>query len=465
MPSFDEELGTFLLRTRHFPIENSALSDRLPEYIQSSKKESFLTNLSSINNYFITFVFKVLLNMKSNIFICILFIFLTHAFMSCGGNENIPSQPEKKQYEDIHAIVEPSASFAADDGSIALNGSSASNVARLLSHTGHNIIKRMGEMQITDAEYKEIKDFTDELVSNNTSNTEIYQTIFRWITTHIHYQSGYVDNNPYPVFKTHQAICQGYANLLNVMLHTQNIPAINANGMLIPVGGHAWNYVYLDDWYVSDPTNNGHYRMSELDTYTHLVPMMLDVDLFEDDQFVYNFYEERLNIRQVKNSGKQLIVPFGINGFRISAFNPSEPLPEVVDEIYMGQNIESLGENFLGLSIHAPNVKHAFVDSANPTLKSYGQVVYRDSQPYYIPAAATIIQFLPIHTFGKNFLKDHAHVETIVIQSGTHSLEAYAFENCPHLQKAYIPEETVVEANAFYGVHPQFKILRGIVKN
>jgi hypothetical protein len=110
-------------------------------------------------------------------------------------------------------------------------------------------------------------------------------------------------------------------------------------------------------------------------------------------------------------------------------------------------------------------VKHAFVDSANSKLKSYGQVVYRDSQPYYIPAAATVIQFLPIHTFGKNFLKDHAHVETIVIQSGTKSLEAYAFENCPRLQKAYIPEETIVDAKAFYGVHPQFQILRGIVKN
>ena len=403
--------------------------------------------------------------MKSNIYYRILSIFFTLGFMSCGGNENFPTKPEKNQYEDIQAIVEPSASFAGDDGSIVLNGSSASNVARLLSHTGHNIIKGMGEIQITDAEYQEIKEFTDELVGNNTTHTEIYQTIFRWITANIHYQSGYVDNNPYPVFKTHQAICQGFANLLNVMLHTQNIPAMNANGMLVPVGGHAWNYVYLDDWYVSDPTNNGHFRMSELDTYTHLVPIMLDVDLFEDEQFVYNFSEERLNIRLVKKSGKQLIVPFGINGFRISAFNPSKQLPEVVEEIYIGQNIVSLGENFLGLSIHAPSVKHAFVDSANPNLKSYGQVVYRDSQPYYIPASATIIQFLPIHTFGKNFLKDHAHVETIVIQSGTLLLEAYAFENCPRLQKAYIPEETVVDPNAFYGVHPQFKILRRIVKN
>ena len=221
--------------------------------------------------------------MKKNLLLISLSISLSFGFISCGGSENIPTEPEKPQYEGIHAIVAPSASFAVDDGSIALNGNSASNVARLLSHTGHSIIKGMGEMQITDAEYQEIKEFTDKLVSNNNTPTEIYQTIFRWITTNIQYQSGYVDNNPYPVFKTHQAICQGYANLLNVMLHTQDIPALNANGMLLPVGGHAWNYIYLDDWYVSDPTNNGHFRMSELNTYTHLVPMILDVDLFEDE--------------------------------------------------------------------------------------------------------------------------------------------------------------------------------------
>ena len=403
--------------------------------------------------------------MKNNLTLSLKALFLSLCLVACGGSENKVPEPEEPQYQGIHAIVQPSASFAADDGSVALNGSSASNVARLLSHTGHGIIKGMGQMQITDAEYREIKEFTDKLVADVTKPMEVYQTIFRWVVSNIRYQAGYVDNNPYPVFQTHQAVCQGYANLLNVMLHSQGIPVLNANGMLVPLGGHAWNYVYLDEWYVSDPTNSGHFRMSELDTYTHLVPMVLDVDLFEDEQFVYHFYEEHLNIRRVKKSGKQLIVPFGTNGFQVSAFNPSEPLPENVEEVYIGQNIVSLGENFLGLGVHAPSVKHAFVDAANTHLSSYGQVVYRDSWPYYVPASATVIQFVPVSTMGKNFIKDHLHVETIVIQPGTKLLEAYAFENCPRLRKAYIPEETVVDANAFYGVHSEFEILRGVVKD
>ena len=110
-------------------------------------------------------------------------------------------------------------------------------------------------------------------------------------------------------------------------------------------------------------------------------------------------------------------------------------------------------------------MKHAYVDTANPRLSSYGQVVYRDAWPYYVPQGATVIQFQPVATMGKNFIKDHMHVETVVIQPGTKKLEAYAFENCPLLRKAIIPEETVVDANAFYGVHSEFKILRGVVKD
>ena len=406
--------------------------------------------------------------MKNHLTISVLSFLMGLLLVACGGSENPvpeePEEPEVPQYQGINAIVAPSASFAGDDGSVALDGSPAKNVARLLEHTGHTIVKGMGQMQITDAQYAEIKAFTDKLVASEKKPMAIYQTIFRWIVSNIRYQSGYVDNNPYPVFQTHQAVCQGYANLLNVMLHTQGIPALNANGMLVPLGGHAWNYVYLDEWYVSDPTNAGHFRMADLDTYTHLAPMVLDVDLFEDEHFVYHFYEEHLNIRKVKQSGKQLIVPFGIEGFQVSAFNPSEPLPEGVEEVYLSRNIASLGENIMGLGSHAPGMKRAYVDPANPHLSSYGQVVYRDSWPYYVPQAATVIQFQSVATMEKNFIKDHLHVETIVIQPGTKKLEAYAFENCPRLRKAIIPEETVVDANAFYGVHAEFEILRGVVK-
>lgn len=402
-----------------------------------------------------------------------LFILCLQALLmaSCGSDSNdepiVPDpEPNEPTYiTGIHAIVEPTGTFAKDDASSALDGSSAKNVARLLEKAGPDIIKGTGNINITEEQYKEIKTFTDKLVEGKETKKDIYNTVFEWITKNISYASGYVDNDPYPVFQTKQAICQGYANLLTVMLQSQGIPCMNTNGMLNPVGGHAWNYVWLDEWHVSDPTNNGRFLMADLDKYTHLDPMSLDADLFEDEHFVFNFYERHLNLRQVKQSGKQLTVPFSTNGFKVTSFNPNTELPGEVEEIYIGKNIETLGENIIGLNQHAPSVKYAYVDKENKKMESYGQVVYQGSMPYYVPASATIIQFKDIETFGKNFMKDHEHVETIVIQPGTKTLEAYAFENCPNLQKAYIPEETKVDGNAFYKVHSGFKITRGIVKD
>jgi len=401
---------------------------------------------------------------------CIPFIFCLFfaSFFACGDSQNdtpsLPDEPESPtMIEGINALVNPSASFAKDDGST-IYDSPTKLVADLLTKAGPEIIKGLGYITITEKEYQEIKEFTDQLVKGVKKPFDIYSTIFKWVTTNVEYTNG-VNNDPYPVFKNLQGVCQGYANLLSVMLHSQKIYAFIANGILNPVGGHAWNYVYIDQWYVSDPTNNGHFLMSDPSSYTHLIPLQLDVNLFEDEQFVFNFYEGHLNIREVKESGKQLIVPFSTNGFQVTSFNPDTELPSNIEEIYIGKNIQTLGESLIGLDIHAPSVKYAFVDTSNQKMESYGQVVYRNAFTYYVPAAATIIQFKDYDTLGKNILKGHNKVETVVIQAGTKKLEAYAFEDCPNLQKAYIPKETIVDNNAFYGVHNNFKIIRGIVKN
>jgi len=394
---------------------------------------------------------------------CILYTFL----VSCSSGDDNPKQPEEENpLQGITAIVPPSGTFAEDDGATKSTGTPAKDVANFLTKAGAKAIQGLGNIEIKDNEYKEIKDFTSELVKDAKSDKDKYDQIFKWITGNISYAHEYVDNNPYPVFQTRKAICQGYANLLTVMLHSQDIPAVNANGV-IPEGGHAWNYVYLDnEWYVSDPTNNGSYLMSNFNSYTHLVPLSLDMTLFEDDNFAFNYQEGRLNLCQVKKGEKQLTVPFSTNGFRVEAFNPNAELPSNIEEIYIGKNIQSLGESIIGLNQYAPSVKYAYVDSKNPQLTSYGQVVYRygASEPLYVPAAATTIQLKGTNTIGKNFLKSHDKIETLVISSGTQTLEAYAIENCPNLRKAYLPKNAKVDENAFYGVHSTFQIIRQDIK-
>ena len=125
---------------------------------------------------------------------------------------------EPKLIEAINAIVPPSASFAPDDGAKTLSKNPAEKVMDLLTSAGPKIIKSMGQMNITDSQYQEIKTFVDKLVADQKTPYDIYRTIFTWITQNIHYAYDYVDNDPYPVFQTKKAICQGYAYLLNGML-------------------------------------------------------------------------------------------------------------------------------------------------------------------------------------------------------------------------------------------------------
>ena len=374
----------------------------------------------------------------------LLFTIFSVLMVSCSsGNEGTPPAEETDLPQGLTTIVPPTASFPEDDGAIKpSNDNLAKNLADFLTKAGPGIIKGLGTIQIKDEEYQEIKAFTDDLVKEEKSDKDKYNRIFGWIIANIQYEYG--DNDPYPVFKNRKAICQGYANLLTVMLHSQGISAMNVNGMLVQVGGHAWNYVYMDQWYVSDPTNKRDFAMSELSKYVnsnvlnHLLPLSI--------------------------CAKQLVVPFSTNGFRVTSFNPNEELPSNAEEIYLGYNIKTLGESMIGLNYHAPNVKYAYVDTKNASMSSYGQVVYRESTPYYIPAATTTLQLKGVSTLGKNFLANHAKVENLVISSGTKTLESYAIENCPNLRKVYVPEDAQVAEDAFYGVHSSFQIIRKNIK-
>ena len=388
------------------------------------------------------------------------FIIASALFYSCSSNDSDPIEDSETSdiTDGLNAIVPPSAAFPQKDNSQAPGSSPAQLVFDLLSKTGPEIIKGMGYVQIKDDEYKEIKEFTDNLVNGLKSSDEIYKKIFQWVSSEVKYTNG-VNNDPYPVFKNKQGVCQGYANLLTVMLYSQDIPVLIANGN-VGIYGHAWNYVYTDKWYVSDPTNKGNFLMTELSKYTHLVPLELDADLFEDENFVFDFYEGHLNLRQVKKSDAKLVVPFSTNGFQITSFNPDTALPTNIQEIYIGKNIKTLGESIIGLNTHAPSIKHAYVDPENGHMESYGQVIYRNSFTYYVPASAEIIELKPFKTLEKNILTKLSKLETLIVQSGTNKIEAYAIENCPNLKKAYIPVQTTVDPNAFYGVHSTFQIIR-----
>ena len=258
------------------------------------------------------------------------------------------------------------------------------------------------------------------------------------------------------------------------MCHTQSIPAVVVNGYLNGYGvygGHAWNYVCPDGlWMVSDPTNGGYWDMSNVNAYTLLFPSEADVDIFTDDYGTYRYYYYSLNVNEVKNTGSNvLVVPYSVGGFVISSFIPSVDLPESLKEIYLGENITTLGESYnmsLSTSNYGRNLQAIYVDKNNPALLDYKGVVYRkngdQAQLYYIPGGMEFIELMPMEVVEKNTIYNHYTVKVIFFPAGTKRIEGSAIENCPNLERVYIPDDAVMDSNALYNCPQNVEVVRGV---
>lgn len=391
------------------------------------------------------------------------------ALGSCSSDEEQELQTPSVSVDNNEATR---AQFAEDDGKKVLSGAPYVQARNLINKLQANYIAEMtdtlGRANITPEQYAEIQEFTEKLVAGLTTQKDKYTRCFNWIVQNVKYE--YTDNDPYAVFKNLTGVCQGYANLLFIMLHSIDIPAFVCNGILNPIGGHAWNYVYCDGkWYVSDPTNNGSWILAATSSYSHLLPSSFDVVLAKNNGVWFNYTEYNLNICSVESDDAVFIVPFSALGYQVTSFSPTVPLNPNIKQINIGKNIKSLGEGYIGLSYNAPNVEYVEVDPENTTFASYLGVVYRKNgsefQLTYIPAAMKCVELMPMETMYKNTIYNHNGVETLIIAPGTKKIEPWGVEKCPKLKIAYVPEDTEIANNAFAGVHPDFQIIRGDYTN
>ena len=364
------------------------------------------------------------------------------------------------------------ATFPEDDDSPSLSSYSPNQkVAMLLSKVSdaYAVTDTLGRAKITPGQYAEIKAFTDDLVKNCKTQKEAFDACFKWVSTNIKYD--YVDNDPYAVFKSGKGVCQGYANLLFIMLHSQGIPSMVCNGILNPVGGHAWNYACCDGkWYAADPTNTGGpWGYRSYSSFSHLLPSSLDILLYRENGCCFDYNEYNLNICNITSNDVEFTVPFSVNGLQVSSLNPTVPISPSIKKLYIGKNIVSLGENLMGQQNNAPNVEYVEVDPANTTFASYLGVVYRkdgnDFQLTYIPAAMQCVELMPMETMYKNTICKHDAVEVLIVAPGTKKIEAWGVEDCPNLKIAYVPADTEIADKAFTDVHPDFQIIRGDYTN
>ncbi|MBQ8337348.1 MAG: transglutaminase domain-containing protein [Bacteroidaceae bacterium] len=331
----------------------------------------------------------------------------------------------------------------------------------LLEAAGRDCGKNLYEQKIEDNQYDEIATFTRDLVKDCSKEYDKYKTVFDWIVKNIKYVHS--DNRPYSVFTSRQGICQGYADLLTVMLNTIDIPCVTANGF-IPEGGHAWNYVNADDvWYLSDPTNNRMYNLSETSKYTDFNCLAIQATLFEDEFCTYNYYNQTFNVESIKSGNPVVTIPFSVNGIKISSVSPSKPGSTVLKELYLGKNIESLDfGNSFGIAVNYQSVETIEVDPENETLSSYSNIVYKGNgtEMYMVAPGAKLVK-VNMSLDKESRLKDLMSLECVVFENGVTSISAYAVERCPNLKVAYVPENADVAEGAFSGVHSDFEIVRG----
>ena len=319
---------------------------------------------------------------------------------------------------------------------------------------------------ITDSQWNAIKEYVDKNLKGATE-TETYKRIFKWCHDSLTYTHDGPSLEPYDVFTNRRCICQGYANLCKTMLLTQGIPAFGVNGYYAAYGAHAWLYAYVDKiWRVCDPTGYRQHGMSELNKYKNdLLVQRTEIELFEDENFGYNYDEYRLNVCRVKKcDGEALTVPFSVAGFKISSFLLEHSLPSNVRQLYFGTNIQSLGTQGYPLFGRANSVEEAFVAPGNRLISSQDGVIYHGTgtNVYYIPTAIRRLVLKPMKVIGKNTVYDLPNLEEIVISEGTTTIESYAFESCPSLKRIYVPQSvTSFAKDALYRCPDDVEILKG----
>lgn len=327
---------------------------------------------------------------------------------------------------------------------------------------------KLYKTNITEDQIDSIRnDIQKEILTGvGTTDSEKYEKLFQWVTANIQYGEKYddgsaVNNDPFEVYVKRKAICQGYSNLLKVMCLTQNIPAVSANG-LANMGtymGHAWLYVYIDStWKLSDPTNGQTHDLNMTSSTDIFRPVSVELDLFENSDFCYEYVDSHLNVAKVKKSDKILTVPYSADGFVINAFSPNHPLPASIEEIVLGRNITALtnGETTggtLGLDENGKQIKKIHIDPENQKLESYEGVIYRkgSSVPYFIPHQLSVVVLKPGQKiYGKDAcVTDRGNITEIIFPDDTVEIGSWTVERCGALKQVSVPEGAQVADDAF----------------
>jgi hypothetical protein len=73
-----------------------------------------------------------------------------------------------------------------------------------------------------------------------------------------------------------------------------------------------------------------------------------------------------------------------------------------------------------------------------------------------------LIELMPMKKVEKNTIYNHYGVKEIYFPEGTKEIESYAIENCPKLERVYIPNDAKIAGDALYNCPKDVEIIRGV---
>lgn len=414
---------------------------------------------------------------------------------SCSSDDDLMADDAAQTSEEASAIfytpAQPDpAMFASSDASSDLTRLSLSEGLRnCVTKAGDTTGATLAEGMATEEELEFLAAEVEVIIEDADTEKKKLDAIYNWVRQNVKYdtQGEVLDQSAYSTFINLKAVCQGYSNLTNVMCHLAGLSCINVNGYMGPYWmGHAWNYAKADDrWYVVDATNSRFFLMTATAQYKNdYFPMMIDVNLFEDDNFVYTWYAGHLAVTEVKQGGALLTVPFSINNLRISSFNPRKALPDAVKVVYLGANITHVGDGSdIGIDYYGKGVEAVHVHEDNSVLYSENGILYQrngeEVQLCLVPPTMRWVELSSKLTrLEKNAIYNHKAIETLVIPASVKTIEPWAVENAPNLMWIYVPEECTYldfdsnyntkeydapTRNTFTGMHRDCQIIKGSV--
>ena len=423
------------------------------------------------------------------------FIALASLAAACSTDNDIDAivtnQEKTEEVGIFYAPAQPDAAlFPTPDTSIELVKLDLSSALyRCIYKAGDELGTQLNDGMATEEELDFLTTEVEAILEDANANTEKEKldAIFKWIASNIQYSYDVTQHSAYYTYTGGKAICQGYANLLNVMCHIAGLSCINGNGYATSGWyGHAWNYAKAGGkWYVVDATHNRMHLLSNTSSYNnYYFPMQIDVTLFEDDNFKYTWYDGHLAVTEVKQGNTQLTVPYSVNKLRISSFNPLKPIPSNIQAIYLGNNIIHLGNSEdYGAYKQGASVESIHVAESNATFYSENGIVYRrngdEVQLCIVPAGMRWVELSSkLTTLEKNAIYSHNAVQTLVIPAGVKTIEPWAVEGAPNLLWIYVPEECTYlsydsnynqvknsepTSNTFVGINRNCQIIKGDV--